>query len=332
MCLYPKLIQNRRYIPNKKNGGQVPVPKDNRVLAVPVGCGRCMECRKQEARKWQIRMLEDIRGNKNGVMVTLTFSNESIGELVTAIREKKGEEIKGYELDNEIATIAVHRFRERWRKEHKKSIRHWLITELGHKGTENIHLHGIVWTDKGVEQIKKHWQYGHVWCGTYVSEATVNYTIKYVHKTDVDHKEYKPKVLTSAGIGSGYMKRSDADKNKFKGGETREYYKTRTGHKMALPVYYRNKIYSDEEREKLWLDKLNKETRFVNGVEVDISQGEEKYYAALKTAREKNKRLGYQDDKIDWNQKKYEEDRRNMLTQKRMEQAEEIKEYKGEQE
>lgn len=329
MCLYPKLIRNRKYVKNKKNGGVIPAIHDKRVLAVPVGCGKCMECRKQEARKWQIRLLEDIRHNKNGQMIALTFSDESIKELTEEIRNRRGYEVKGYELDNEIATIAVHRFRERWRKEYKRSIRHWFITELGHNGTENIHMHGIVWTDKGKEELDKHWKYGHTWVGTYVNEKTVNYNIKYVHKIDADHKEYKPIILTSPGIGAGYIKRADAKANKYKEGETKEYYKTRTGHKVALPIYWRNKIYSEEEREKLWLEKLDKEERWVNGIRVDVSKGHEKYHEVLKEARAKNKRLGYQDDTTNWNQKKYEEERRNLLHQERFQRAEEREIKKG---
>ena len=30
-----------------------------------------------------------------------------------------------------------------------------------------------------------------------------------------------------------------------------ETYRTSTGHKIAMPIYWRNKIYNDEEREKL---------------------------------------------------------------------------------
>ena len=115
MCLYPKLIKNRKYVANKKNGGNVPIPTDQRVLQVPVGCGNCMECRKQKARAWSIRLQEEIRTDKTGKFVTLTFSNESIYELN---EEVKG--IEGYARDNEIAKLGVRRFLERWRKKHKK--------------------------------------------------------------------------------------------------------------------------------------------------------------------------------------------------------------------
>ena len=50
MCLYPRLIKNPKYKENKKNGGVIPAFLDERVLAVPIGCGECIECRKQKRR------------------------------------------------------------------------------------------------------------------------------------------------------------------------------------------------------------------------------------------------------------------------------------------
>ena len=132
---------------------------DNRVKFVPIGCGNCLECKKQKYNEWKVRLLEDSRNNNNGRFVTLTFSNESIKKIV-----KEGKlESKGYELDNEIAVYAVRHFLERIRKQTKKSIKHWLITELGHKGTENIHLHGILWTELNKKELQDLWKYGYIW-------------------------------------------------------------------------------------------------------------------------------------------------------------------------
>ena len=64
MCLYPNIIQNRKYIANKKNGGVIPPVNDERTLWVPVGCGKCIECRKQKARNWSVRLQEEIRERK----------------------------------------------------------------------------------------------------------------------------------------------------------------------------------------------------------------------------------------------------------------------------
>lgn len=323
MCLYPKIIRNRKYSITKKNGGLVPPILDNRVLAVPVGCGDCIECRKQKAREWQVRLLEDVRHNKNGIFITLTFSDESITKLSSEI---KG--LKGYDLDNQIATLATRRFLERWRKKHKKSLRHWLITELGHEGTENIHMHGIVWTNEKATEIEKHWQYGYIWAGNkkedgtienYVSERTVNYITKYINKRDLDHEYFKAKILTSSGIGRGYIDREDAERNKYKGENTREYYTTRTGHKIAMPIYWRNKIYTEEEREKLWLIKLDKQERWVCGERIDISKDDKSYTNILEHYRKKNRRLGYGSGVINWDKRNYENQRRMLKLKERIE-------------
>ena len=271
MCLFPRIIENPKYKVTKKNGGEVPPIFDNRVKFVPIGCGNCLECKKQKYNEWKVRLLEDSRNNNNGRFVTLTFSNESIKKII-----KEGKlESKGYELDNEIAVYAVRHFLERWRKEHKKSVRHWLITELGHKGTENIHLHGIIWTNE-LSDIEKHWRYGYVYIGySGVNELTANYLSKYILKTDIQHKEYKSKIMCSKGIGGNYKERLDSKRNLYKKGETIEYYVDKKGVKSGLPKYYRNQLYSDEEKEALWIEKLDKKERWVLGNKVDIVTGKQ---------------------------------------------------------
>lgn len=318
MCLYPQLIKNKKYTKTKKNGGNIPAVPDERVKYVPVGCGRCMECMKQKARGWQIRLLEEIKQNKNGKFITLTFSNESICKII------KEQEItsEGYELDNEIATKAMRLFLERWRKKYKKSLRHWLVTELGHNGTENVHLHGIVWTEEKYEQIETIWQYGFIWPtkehykNTYVGERTINYIIKYVTKQDEKHKEYKPKILCSPGIGNNYTNTSQARRNKYNPEGTRETYKTGTGHEINLPVYYRNKLYTEQERERLWLEKLDKNERWICGEKIKADNLKE-YNELLKWYREINKKLGYGSDEKNWNREQYELNQRKIMYEKR---------------
>ena len=57
MCLYPKLIPNKRYLPTKKNGGVPPVCPDERLRYVTAACGDCYECRKQKQRQWIERIV-----------------------------------------------------------------------------------------------------------------------------------------------------------------------------------------------------------------------------------------------------------------------------------
>lgn len=321
MCLYPRLIRNRKYTVTKKNKGNVPEAKDQRVLVVPVGCGKCIECKKQKARNWQVRLTEDIRDNTNGKFITLTFDEKELQKLDNEIKD-----LSGYDRDNEICRLAVRRFLERWRKKYKKSVRHWIVTEIGGNRTERVHMHGILWTDVDTATIESIWKYGNIWIGDYVNAKTVNYIVKYVNKVDEKHKEYNSKIFTSKGIGANYLRRRDSERNKYKKGKTIETYKTREGLELALPIYYRNKIYSDDEKEKLWLEKLDKEERWVCGVRVDIANGDEEYYKLLDYKRKMNKRLGYGDDKINWELKRYEAERRWLKKQERLAKLNKIKE------
>ena len=157
-----------------------------------------------------------------------------------------------------------------WRSKHKKSVKHWLVTELGQNNTERIHLHGIIFTDKTDEIINK-WKYGNVFIGSYCNEASINYIVKYLSKSDPLHTQYKPITLCSSGIGKGYVNRLDFANNKFNGILTRETYSFRNGSKSNLPIYYRNKAYSDDERELLWLKKLDENIRYVDGEKISVN-------------------------------------------------------------
>lgn len=352
MCLFPTLIENPKYKANKKNGWNPPPVKDQRVKYVPIGCNTCIECKKKKQRDWQVRLSEEIKAKPNGKFLTLTFTDQAIEELTLYINDgihldtKTGECIQvkeplqtpltGYDLDNAIATLAVRRFKERWRKKYGKSLRHWYITELGHEGTENIHLHGIVWCDHELADVEKYWQYGWVWKGkisaikrggftrqtlvNYVNERTVGYITKYVSKQDQKHKGYKPIVLTSPGIGAAYVKQNDWHKLKYNDKKTIETYRTKTGYTIALPIYYRNKRYSEQEREQLWLQRLDKQERWVLGERIDITKSEEPYFAALPWARRTNQQLGYDNPTLrTQEQDQYEREHRKLKQLQRLE-------------
>ena len=81
MCLYPKLIPNRRYLPTKKNGGVPPVCPNERLRYVTAACGECYECRKQKQRQWMVRMSEENRQTPNAYFLTLTIDDKSYKQL-----------------------------------------------------------------------------------------------------------------------------------------------------------------------------------------------------------------------------------------------------------
>lgn len=248
-------------------------------------------------------------------MVTLTLSTESLKTLALTIKDIDSK--WGYSLDNDLGNLAIKRFLGRWRKQYGKAPRHWLVSELGKSTTEHLHFHGIIWTDKP-KRITDLWAYGFTWIGSYVGERTANYCVKYILKPDPKHPNYRPKLYTSKGIGKNYLQSRDAQNAKYNGKETREYATTRTGHKIYLPAYYRNKLYTDQQREQLWIEKLDSEKRTVMGQTVSISRNNAEYLHLLHSAQCKNERLGFSPLNQRTHLKDAENDERAQIQKKRL--------------
>lgn len=145
------------------------------------------------------------------------IDEESLTELSKACKSYKA---------NDVATIAVKRFRERWRKAYGTSIKHWLIPEIGTNNTRRVHLHGILWTNADIEVIGKLWKYGNIKEGQPIGQKGISYITKYITKTNKDFPTYRPKILTSPGIGSGWELTEQAKLSKFNGNETNDFIRT----------------------------------------------------------------------------------------------------------
>lgn len=309
------MVKNPKYKPNKKNNNTPPMFKDIRTLLIPIACGRCKECAKKKANNWRIRLYEDIKDQHiygRAYFVTLTFNTESLQELSNLTNEIKNI----YDKDNAIATIAVRRFLERWRKKYKKSIRHWLVTELGGEYSQHLHLHGIIYTKEDFENIRKYWKYGYVYPTkttvkyNIVNKATINYIIKYCTKIDKKHIYYKPIILCSSGIGNNLDIRKKINKKE-------EKYITNEGFKLGLPTYYREKLYTEEEREANYIKKLDKGIRYINGIAVKNTEIE-RIKLLIKQAQHNSEEDGFLGDKYSYKQKEEEEKQIWLLRNKRL--------------
>lgn len=276
--------------------------KDERTLWVTVGCGNCYECRKQKANSWRIRLCEEIKEHEYAYFITLTFSPESLRKLCDHYETTE---------TNAVAGIALRKFLERYRKKNKHSLRHWIITELGHEGTERIHMHGIIFDKEpwNNAKLESYWQYGAADTGKYCNIQTINYIVKYVTKIDTVHKDYKAQIFASPGIGSSYLKTFEAKTSyKYRPHNSREFYTLKNGVKVGLPIYYRNKLYSEREREKLWTDRLDKGTLWCNGIQLDninTPEGWEEYMKVLKEQQQWNKAIGYGSTDDEWKKREY---------------------------
>lgn len=305
MCLYPRFIKNKRYLGynvKRKTKQAAEYCDDYRKLYVPIGCGNCIECRKQKAQQWKVRLNEELKVQKYAYFVTLTFSNESLQKLIDETNKTEC---------NGIAAVAVRRFLERYRKKHGKSLRHWLITELGHENTERIHLHGIIFppNEMSNDELYSYWQYGRTDNGQYCNQQTINYIVKYVTKIDTDHKNYKPLIMCSAGLGAEFTKTIGAKNTyKYRKGNTPEYYTLPNGNKVALPIYYRNKLFTQTERNNMWTDRLDKGEIYVYGIRirnVNTEAGQKQYDELLAQLQRDNETLGYGSTADEWQKEPY---------------------------
>ena len=127
-------------------------------------------------------MSEELRNNPNAYFMTLTFSEDGYNKVKKLCEETD---------ENAIATKAVRLMLERIRRKTGKSMKHWFITELGHEGTERLHLHGLVWGIGSDKLTEEKWTYGMTFTGTFVNEKTINYITKYITKIDKAYRDWE---------------------------------------------------------------------------------------------------------------------------------------------
>lgn len=371
MCLYPKKITNRKYVANDKNGGVIPtlpiigyktekvlkrteltepqiingikyenihkaiyeeqqVPiYDYRVLQVEVPCGRCKECCAKKAREWQCRLGEEIKEWKYMYFVTFTFSPKGLREILYKHH---------IEENNAAAAFALRHSLELYRKYNKKSYRHWFITELGHEGTERIHMHGIIFFNdpqefEKIEKKKdgwmckwKYWRYGHIFVGNYVNQRSVNYMVKYMNKIDTDHKTFVGQILASPGIGRAWIEKQELSGTaltyKYKPKATKDYYRLSNGTKIKLPKYYTNKFLNDEEREKKWQEFMDTGKITIAGNTYTEETPLITIENIIEKAQEVNKSLDFGDASKEWRKVPWNITKRMLQDQERKRQLE----------
>lgn len=344
MCLYPKKILNRKYTATEKNGGIIPempiigykteklptgdyadIPiYDERIAYVEVPCGQCIECRQTKAREWQIRLLEEIKTHKYNYFITLTFAPKELETLCKKTRLKECNAVAGY---------AVRHMLERWRKDKKTSLKHWLITELGHEGTERIHLHGLLFNENELDfgpvddnklRTWHYWKYGTVYVGDYVNERTINYISKYITKIDTDHKGFIGQILASPGIGREFIERLKeyrSTRYNYVPKNAADYYRLTNGSKVKLPKYYKNKLYTEEQREEIWRNFMDRQVISITGTEHDLKKITNRSLETItNNARETNRFMGYGSDNKEWRKKPYNITKNMILQVERLQQ------------
>lgn len=143
----------------------------------------------------------------------------------------------------------IQDFMKRLRKHHTEKLVYYAAGEYG-GDTKRPHYH-IILFNANTDTVNKAWKLGHIHFGE-VTEASVGYCLKYISKTgtipeharDDREKEFQ---LMSKGIGKNYL--TQAMRKWHKADLVNRYFiPLKDGKKIAMPRYYKDKLYTQHQK------------------------------------------------------------------------------------
>lgn len=222
----------------------VDAPSGHRYEKQPVPCGKCPPCLQREASAWAFRMYQELNVSPRAYFVTLTYDRPPYTDA-----------------DNFIPTLVKRDwqlFMKRVRKfDGRTDLKYFAVGEYGARRFRP-HYHAIMY-DVSPDAILSSWK-GSSYEGVPgimdidpdVNLANIAYVTKYITKGRiVPSFDGDPRLaefrLMSKGLGLSYL--SSAMVRYHKADLTRCYHTLDNGVKIPMARYYKERIYSPEERE-----------------------------------------------------------------------------------
>jgi len=215
----------------------------NQWMALP--CGKCPNCMKRRTSGWSFRLIKEGERSETALFVTLTYDTKYVPLTKNGFMTLKKRDIQT--------------FMKRLRKLSDNKLKYYVCGEYGSK-RDRPHYHLIIF-NADAECVEKAWSqykagigyvpFGSIYIGT-VNEASIGYTLKYMqkpgkipkHRNDDRQKEFS---LMSKGLGANYI-----TENMKVWHHTsllnRMYVPITGGKKIAMPRYYKDKIYSESQK------------------------------------------------------------------------------------
>lgn len=242
-CITPLTVKNSRYDKMPWLQSHVEVP-----------CGKCPACRHRRAAAWSFRLLQQERGCASAYFVTLTYSTDNLP-------------ISDYGLMTLCPSHVTDFFKRLRYYDESKSIKYFLCGEYG-TVNKRPHYHCIIF-NCDADNLVKAWDKGHLDIGT-VTGASINYTCGYMDKPfDVEKgSDFDDRVpefqRMSKGLGVSYLTKDMVDW--YKADLTRLYVVLPGGEKWPMPRYFRDRIFTDEEKKVIahylyWSQKWDDDVR-----------------------------------------------------------------------
>ena len=210
---------------------------------MPLPCGKCPPCKKRRTSGWSFRLVKEGERSISALFITLTYDTEYVP--IT----KNG--FMNLDLQD------IQKFFKRLRKRTHEKIKYYAVGEYGSQ-KKRPHYH-IILFNANKEHIIDSWTINNKPIGSChignVSSASIGYTLKYMckeskipmHQNDDRKKEF---AVMSKGLGKNYMTNAMIKwhKNDLL---NRMYVPIEDGKKIAMPRYFKDKIYTELEKDKI---------------------------------------------------------------------------------
>lgn len=205
----------------------------------PVPCGKCPECKAKRASAWSFRLAQELKRSTHAEFITLTYDERHVPYAGDRLTLRKAD---------------VQLFFKRLRKRCPQSkIKYYTAGEYGGK-TWRPHYHVILFNVANPYDVDKAWQLGSTYHDE-VNENTIRYSLKYIdkprrvpqYKDDPRQPEFG---LMSKGLGLNYLTPQviawhHADLTE------RMYIPLQDGITASMPRYFKEKIYTEAQREEI---------------------------------------------------------------------------------
>lgn len=236
-CYFPFKVDNPHYGTD-----------ENQPPKLPANCGKCPYCLQRRASNWVFRCIQELKVSRTAYFITLTYEHPPITKNGFMTLCKKD----------------FQNFMKRLRKlyplpdpnDRTTQIKYYAVGEYGTR-TQRPHYHAILFNADADKVVQ-------AWKGTYgetvngltdfkpVNENTTQYTAKYINKIgkiplfEADDRvpEFQ---LFSKGLGINYLTEATIA---FHQADPKRLYVTQSGFKKALPRYFKDKIFTDEDVKK----------------------------------------------------------------------------------
>lgn len=232
-----------------------------------VPCGYCPACRYNQRVGWTFRISEQAKHSKEAWFITLTYDEENIpilsaeGEILRGSDKNRSDRMESLDVEDVVRFInSVKKRQKRTYRDFintaltpseaiaEPKISYYLVGEYGGKyGRPHYHLIVFnLWQSIAKElELEKIWKKGRIETES-ANPRLIHYITGYLHeKSDyVKDKQVKPFMRCSKGLGEQYVQRA------------KKYHKDTlnpwiwfNGHKIAMPQYLRDKIFTESENE-----------------------------------------------------------------------------------